>query len=188
MGLFLASVGYTAAVAVARLFVNLESHCSQGCPVVKIEGFQVHHFYYGLVLSIASVCVLLLIGLQRVRWDASLFFGVGVGLMADETGLLFLGVSYSSSVSLVLVVVVASVLYLATINAALSYGTLEFRALDRADVLMVVSIMLAMAGTIYFDRPLRLVLEITGGLSWTVALALFALYGKTHFRRILGRG
>src|SRR5690242_13178741 len=90
VGFFLAVLGYAVAVAMARIFVSLESHCVQACPVVKVEGFQFHHFYYGLTLATLSLGILLVTRRQRVRWEASLFFGMGVGLMADETGLLFL--------------------------------------------------------------------------------------------------
>src|SRR2546427_11251302 len=87
----------------ARTFVSLEAHCVQACPVVRIEGLQFHHFYYGGILSAVSLGVLLLSRRQRVRWDASLFFGMGIGLMADETGFLFLNTTYDSALSLFIV-------------------------------------------------------------------------------------
>src|SRR5947208_8951695 len=98
VGFLLASVGYAVSVTMARTFVSLESHCVEACPVVRIEGFQFHHFYYGVILSAVSLG-LLPSRRQRVRWDASLFFGMGIGLMADETGFLFLGTTYDSALS-----------------------------------------------------------------------------------------
>src|SRR3989442_10614905 len=59
VGFLLASVGYAVSVTMARTFVSLESHCVQACPVVRVEGFQFHHFYYGLILSTVSLGMLL---------------------------------------------------------------------------------------------------------------------------------
>lgn len=185
VGLFLASVGYAVAVAMARIFVSLESHCVQSCPIVKVEGFQFHHFYYGLTLATVSLGILLLSRRQRVRWDASFFFGIGVGLMADETGLLFLGTTYDSSLSLFIVGLVATSFVLATVYAASAAGLLEFRSLDRADVLTFASIVLVIVGLVIFDRPFRMILEVVGGLAWAAALVLFGLYGRTHIRKLL---
>src|SRR5439155_22574669 len=110
VGFLLALVGYAVSVTMARTFVSLESHCVQACPVVRIEGFHFHHFYYGVILSAVSLGVLLLSRLQRVRWDVSLFFGMGIGLMVDETGFLFLSTSYDSELYLFFVILVDAVL------------------------------------------------------------------------------
>src|SRR2546430_15981098 len=96
VGFLLASVGYAVSVTMARTFVSLESHCVQACPVVSVEGFQFHHFYYGLILSAVSLGMLLLSRRRRVRWDTSLFFCLGIGLMGDETWFPFLGTPYAT--------------------------------------------------------------------------------------------
>src|SRR5437660_4000278 len=97
VGFLLASVGYAVSVTMARTFVSLESHCVQACPVVRIEGFQFHHFYYGVILSAVSLGVLLLCRRRLVRWDASLFFGMGIGLLADESGFFLLRATSDSA-------------------------------------------------------------------------------------------
>src|SRR5256885_5371443 len=36
--------------SIARLFVTLESVCTQHCPVIRVQGFRFHHMYYGVLL------------------------------------------------------------------------------------------------------------------------------------------
>ncbi len=185
VGFILASLGYAVAVTMARTFVALEAHCVQACPIVKVEGFQFHHLYYGLIISAVSLGVLVLGRQRRVRWDASLLLGIGIGLTADETGFLFLNTSYGSLLSLSIAGVVVLVLVLATSLTAATSGLLEFRSLGRADVLTFVAILLVPVGMVIFDRPFQILYGLTGGVAWTVALVLFGLYGRTHIRKVL---
>ncbi len=187
VGLFFASLGFSASVLVARVweYVAQEAHCIPTCLSFRFELLRLHHFYYGLGLLLVSVSVLAFARRQRVRWDACLILGVGIGLLADEAGLLLLGVSHSNPVSFLVLAIFGGGLFLGTLKAAFRDGAREFWLLDRADVLTVLSILLAMAGVLYLDRPLRIVAEIVGGLSWASALVLLALYGKRHFHRTL---
>jgi len=105
---------------------------------------------------------------QRVRWDAALIFGIGGGLCVDEAGLLLLGVPYNDLLSIFLLALFGSAIFGGTINAAFRDGTREFRILDRADILTVLSILLAMAGVLYLDRPLIKIVEVAGGISWAL--------------------
>jgi hypothetical protein len=120
---------------------------------------------------------------QRVRWDSSLFFGIGAGLLADEFGLLFLGIPYSHPVSIMVLAIFASVFLLATLNAAQRDGTREFDVLDHYDVFTVAAILLALAGVLYLDRPLVPFVEILGAVSAVTSIALLLLFGKSHFHR-----
>jgi hypothetical protein len=186
--LSLATVGFSSAVLVARVweYVSLESYlnCGSSCPTRSSDPFQLHHFYYGLVLIVIATCFLAITGRQRVRWDAALFFGIGAGFSTDEAGLLLTGRSYNDPFSILLLASVGAVFLVGTIVAVLRYGTREFKLLDRADTLTELSIVLTMAGFLYLDRPLITMVEVAGGVSWACAVVLFALFGKKHFVRI----
>jgi uncharacterized membrane protein YidH (DUF202 family) len=186
-----ATVGFSSAVLVARVweYVSLESYlsCVSSCPTRSSDPFQLHHFYYGLVLIVIATCFLAVTRRQRVRWDAALFFGIGAGLSTDEAGLLLTGTSYNDPFSILLLASVGALLLVGTIIAAMLYGAREFKLLDRADTLTELSILLAMAGFLYLDRPLITIVEIAGGASWACAVVLFALFGKKHFVRIWTR-
>jgi uncharacterized membrane protein YfcA len=146
--------------------------------------FQLHHFYYGLAILLAAISLLSVARRQRVRWDAALFLGIGAGLCVDEAGLLLLRAPYSELLSIFLLVLSGAVLLVGTVNAAFRYGTYEFSILDRADILTVLSILLALAGVLYLDRPLITIVEIAGSLSWAFAIALITLFGKKHFLKV----
>jgi uncharacterized membrane protein YfcA len=121
---------------------------------------------------------------QRVRWDAALIFGIGAGLCVDEAGLLLLRVPYNDLFSILLLALFGVAVFGGTINAAFRDGTREFRILDRADILTLLSILFAMTGVLYLDRPLITIVEVAGGVSWAFAVVLITLFGKKHFLRV----
>jgi hypothetical protein len=190
VGFFFATIGLSSSVVVARVweYVSLESYlnCDLSCPVRSSNPFQLHHAYYGLGLLSAAFGVLAFAKRQRARWDTALFFGIGVGLFTDESGLLLLGISYSSLPSLLFPALFGMVLLGGTVIATLRDGTREFRVLDRADSLTIVSILLGMAGVLYLDRPLIVMVEVAGAVFWTCATILIVVFGKKHFLRVWG--
>ncbi len=191
VGFCFATTGFCSAVLVARVweYVSLESYlrCGLSCPIRSSDVFQLHHFYYGLAMLLLATSFLAVTKRQRVRWDAALMFGIGAGLCIDEAGLLLLRVPYNDLLSIFLLALFGSAIFGGTINAAFRDGTREFRILDRADILTLLSILLGMAGVLYLDRPLITIVEIAGGVSWAFALALATLFGKKHFLRVWAR-
>jgi len=190
VGFSFATIGFSSAVLVARIweFISLKSHltCGNFCPT-RSNLFQLHHFDYGLVLILVSMGFIAVTSRQRVRWDAALVFGIGTGLCTDEAGMLLARIPYNSPLSLLLIACVGAALSVGTINAALCDGTLEFKRLDRADILTEVSILLVMAGFLYLDRPLITLVEVAGAASWAGAVVLISVFGRKHFLRIWTR-
>ncbi len=189
MGFFFASIGFSSAVPVARVWqaVAQEAHCNPACPSFALQALRLHHFYYGLGLILPSIITLAFTGRQRVRWDASLILGIGLGLFSDEAALLLVGVPYGSPLSFLILTFLGICLAFGAIHSAFRDGTREFHVLDQADILTASSILLAMSGILYLDRPLQTIAETTGLVSWISALVLFGLYGKRHFLRVWSR-
>ena len=185
VGLFHASLGFGVAVMVARVweYFAQEAHCAPKCPDFASQAPRLHHSYYGLGFLIGSATVLAIARRQRVRWDSSLFFGIGAGLLADEFGLLFLGIPYSHPISIMVLAIFASVFLVSTLNAAQRDGTRELDALDHSDAFTVAAVLLGLAGVLYLDRPLVPSVELLGAVSAVASLALLLLFGKTHFHR-----
>src|SRR3989442_5633319 len=100
---------------------------------------------------------------QRVRWDAALIFGMGAGLCVDEAGLLLLGIPYNDLLSILLLAGFSVAMLGGTANAAFRDGIREFKILDRADILTVLSILLGMAGVFCSDWSFCTTVEICGG-------------------------
>ena len=188
VGFSFATTGFCGSVLVARVweYVSLESYlrCGLSCPVRSSDLFQLHHFYYGLAMLLVALSFLAVTKRQRVRWDAALIFGMGAGLCVDEAGLLLLGIPYNDLLSNLLLAGFGVTMLGGTANAAFRNGTREFRILDRADILTVLSILLVMAGVLYLDRPLITIVEVAGGVSWAFAVVLITLFGKKHFLRV----
>ena len=185
VGLFFALLGYSVAVIVARAFVALIAHCTQSCPTIRIEGFHLHHFYYGLALLLLSLSALSIVEGPRKQWDAALILGIGAGLVSDEVGLLFLGAPYWGQASMVPIFLFGLVLGSAAAYATYSQGVSGFRLLDKSDVFTVLSVLLAVSGFLYFTRPLRVFVAAGAVVSWIAAVFLMSVYGRKHVLKIL---
>jgi hypothetical protein len=181
VGLFFVSLGYTVSVGIARLFVTLESVCTQHCPVLRVEGFRFHHLYYGALLLLVSSGVMIYAVDARARWDSALVAGIGLGLIADEIGLLVLKVSYWNPVSVSIVAGGGVFLYLATAFKSWRAGLSDFHFVDKYQLLALIGLLLGMTGFLFFDRPVRVIVEITAVGAWLTSAILVTKYGRRHF-------
>ena len=143
-----------------------------------------HHLYYGLTLLVLSGMFLAFAEDFRTKWDGALVAGIGLGLVADEVGLLILKVSYWDPASIIVIGVVGLSLGLAALTTGFRHGFDDFRTLRRYDVLTAFSVLLGLTGFLYFDRPLRMFVVAAALGSWGLAILLLSTSGKTHILRI----
>ena len=181
VGLFFVSLGYTAAVGIARLFVTLESVRTQHCPVIRVQGFRFHHMYYGVLLLLVSLGVMIYASDARARWDSALVAGIGLGLIADEIGLLILKLSYWNIVSVSIFAGGGLLLYLATALKSWRAGLSDFHFVDRYQFLALIGLLLGLTGFLFFDRPVRMIVEATALGAWLASAVLVTKYGGRHF-------
>jgi hypothetical protein len=80
---FLIFVSFLLSFAISRLIVYLFP--SVGLMIGK---YDIHHFYYGIILILASNWIALISDRPRLRLFAAALFGFGLGVFADELGLL----------------------------------------------------------------------------------------------------
>ncbi len=184
VGFLFAAVGFTMAVIVARLFVVVEARCTQSCPVIRVQGFHIHHLYYGVILLLASSTIMVFATDVRTRWDSALVVGVGAGLIADEVGLLILRVPYWAVISLATIAAVGLALYLATVYKLWTVGRRDFGLLDRYQTLSIFAVVLAMLGFLYFGRPLRAMYVNAALVAWVSASILLLTFGRKHIQEI----
>ena len=181
VGLFFVSLGYTVAALVARVFVLIESVCTSHCPVFNVQGFRFHHMYYGFILLAVASGVMLYAVDARARWDSALVAGIGLGLVADELGLLILRLSYWNPISVGILAGGGVVLYVSTLSKSWRAGLNDFHFVDRYQFLALVGILLGYTGFLFFDRPVRLIVEAGAVGSWLLSAVLVARYGRRHF-------
>jgi hypothetical protein len=184
VGLSLILTGYAVAVLVARAFVSLIAHCTQSCPAIRIEGFHLHHFYYGVGFVLISVTALAFVVDVRTRWDAALVLGIGAGLALDEVGLVLLRANYWDWASLAPIVTFGLAIATGLAYALRLRGASDYRILDKADVFTIISVLLGVTGFLYFVRPVRVYLTVASVASWTSAIFLMGVYGRKHLLRI----
>src|SRR5438034_1628760 len=166
VGLFFVSLGYTAAVGIARLFVTLESVCTQHCRVIRVQGFRFHHMYYGVLLLLVSLGVMIYASDARARWDSALVAGIGLGLIADEIGLLILKLSYWNIISVSIFAGGGLLLYLATALESWRAGLSDFHFVYRYQFLALFGLFLGSTGFLFFGRLFALVLYASACGLW----------------------
>lgn len=137
--------------------------------------------YYGFILIAVSAGIMLYAADARTRWDSALVLGIGLGLVADEIGLLFLRLPYWNIVSFGIVAGVGLFLYLATTFEIVRTGLRDFRFVDRYQFLALLGILFGFTGFLFFDRPVRILVEAAALGSWLVSILLVAKFGRRHF-------
>jgi hypothetical protein len=121
----------------------------------------------------------------RTRWDSALVLGAGLGLMADEVGLLILKTQYWALDSVAALAAGGLALYLATLYKLWTVGRRDFRLLDRYQTLSVFAVVLAMLGFLYFGRPFMRAMFVDAALvAWVSASLLLLTFGRRHIQEI----
>jgi hypothetical protein len=93
---FLALASFLAAFFIARLFTTVNPDV-----VVVSGGIHFHHFWYGLMMLIAAGWLGIASNTPEYDRVYALVFGLGLGLVGDETGLLLTFGNYQSELTYV---------------------------------------------------------------------------------------
>ena len=94
----------------ARLFATLNPKV-----VVVQNGIHFHHFWYGLVMVIASGWIGIALSNAWLGRNLAIVFGLGVGLIGDEVGLLLTFGDYNSNLTEIFFVAAIAFIVLATL-------------------------------------------------------------------------
>jgi hypothetical protein len=137
--------------------------------------------YYGALLLLVSLGVMIYASDARARWDSALVAGIGLGLIADEIGLLVLRSPYWSPISVGIFAGGGLLLYLATALKSWRAGLSDFHFVDRYQFLALIALLLGLTGFLFFDRPVRMVVEITAVGAWLSSALLVTKFGRRHF-------
>ena len=80
---FIAFVAFLVSFAITRAVAYLFPSIN-----IIIGKYHIHHFYFGITLLIVSNWITLISNREGPKLFAALLFGIGLGILADELGLL----------------------------------------------------------------------------------------------------
>ena len=80
--LLLLLLSFVPTVVIARTYSVITGNS------IYIRGYQIHHFYFGMLCLAIGGLLALLVKRSRAQGFASILIGVGLGLFVDEIGLL----------------------------------------------------------------------------------------------------
>ena len=91
---FYGTLGFIAGFSGARLFATLD-------PTITVvhDGIHFHHFWYGLAMVVVTGWLGIVITTDRLGRLLAAIFGLGVGFIGDEVGLLLTFGDYQSEIT-----------------------------------------------------------------------------------------
>jgi len=175
----LALASFIASFAVARIFTTLNPNV-----VIMVgTGIHIHHFWYGILLLAVGGWLGLINRTERIDQLAAVLYGAGLGLIADEFGLLLTWGNYWTTLTYTVVgvllafVVLAGLLieHRATIRA-------ELHRVSRIDAVLFGGILLAMVSVAFLtttSSSLIMAISIALGI---IALAMIMFFAVNWIR------
>ncbi len=173
---FYGTTGFLGGFIGARAFATLN-------PTVTVMqgGIHFHHFWYGLVMVIATGWLGLALAEDRWHRQLALIFGLGVGFIGDEVGLLLTFRDYATPLELYFFIgAVAAIIFLSLVwryRAGLEREVINIKNEER---LTQLGIFVALFSTFFFASEQY----ESGFLTAAVGIVLYLVgEGRESFRR-----
>ena len=107
---FIILVSFLGSFAVARVFTSFFPST-----VLMVQGFHIHHFWYGLALLTIGGWLGINYRDDQTERIAAIIFGVGGGLIGDEIGLLVTFGDYYSGITYTFVISLLAFVFIVTL-------------------------------------------------------------------------
>jgi len=172
---FLALLSFMVAFFAARVFTTINPDV-----VVVSSGIHFHHFWYGLMMVV--VAGWLAIASNRPEFDRvyAVIFGLGLGLIGDETGLLLTLGDYHSELTFVVFVAAVSLAVMGIIAARYwSNVSAEVLELGRGERTLHIGIMVCAVSFL----GLAFGYQLEGGAVLTLGVVISLMGAWLHMRR-----
>lgn len=143
---FYGTSGFLGGFLGARLFATLNP------TVVVVKGeIHFHHFWYGLIMVVTTGWIAIALGEERWHRILASIFGLGVGFIGDEVGLLLTFQDYTTPIELYFFIgAIAAIIFLSLTwryRAGLEREVINIRAEER---LTQIGIFIALFSTFFF--------------------------------------
>jgi hypothetical protein len=178
---FIMLTSFLVSFAVARVFTVFFPST-----VINVQGYHIHHFWYGLALL--AIGGWLGINYRDDHTDriAAIIFGVGGGLVGDESGLLVTLGDYHSEITYTFVISLLAFAFMATLLKRHGQAIIiELFGFFRQNIDFYVGLFLAIVSSAFLIPSDNTVVLVLSGITFIFALALIARriihYLKTLF-------
>jgi FtsH-binding integral membrane protein len=175
----LALSSFIASFAVARVFTTLNPNV-----VIMVgTGIHIHHFWFGILLLAVGGWLGIINRTERADQLAAVLYGAGLGLIADEFGLLLTWGNYWTTLTYTVVgillafVILAGLLigHRATIRA-------ELRRVSRIDAVLYGGILLAMVSVAFLTTTSSSLIVAVSIVLGIIALAMILFFAINWIR------
>jgi hypothetical protein len=165
---FIMLVSFLASFVVTRAFTYFFP-----TTVLEVQGFHIHHFWYGLALL--TIGGWLGINYRDDQTDriAAIIFGVGGGLVGDEIGLLVTFGDYYSGITYTFVILVLAFAFMVTIFKRHGQAIFnEIVGFSRLNIDLYVGLFLAFVSSAFLIQSENTLVIILSSITFIISLAL----------------
>jgi hypothetical protein len=175
----LALSSFIASFAVARIFTTLNPNV-----VIMVgTGIHIHHFWFGILLVAVGGWLGIINRAERVDQLAAVLYGAGLGLIADEFGLLLTWGNYWTTLTYTVVGILLAFVILAGLligHRATIRG--ELRRVSRIDAVLYGGILLAMVSVAFLTTTSSSLIVAVSIVLGIIALAMILFFAIDWIR------
>lgn len=165
---FLMLVFFLASFIVARVFTYFFPST-----VLLVQGYHVHHFWYGLALLAIGGWLGINYRDDHTERIAAIIFGVGGGLVGDEIGLLLTFGDYYSELTYTFVISLLAFAFMATLIKRHGQAIItELFGFFRLNVDLYVGLFLVFVSSAFLIQSDNALVIVLSSITFIVALAL----------------
>lgn len=159
---------FLASFVVARVFTAFFPST-----VLVVQGYHVHHFWYGLALLAIGGWLGINYRDDHTERIAAIIFGVGGGLVGDEIGLLVTFGNYYSELTYTFVISLLAFVFMATLFKRHGQAIItELFGFFRLHIDLYVGLFLAFVSSAFLIQSDNTVVIVLSSITFIVALAL----------------
>jgi hypothetical protein len=178
---FIILVSFLASFAVTRVFTYFFPSS-----VLMVQGFHIHHFWYGLALLTMGGWLGINYRDNQTERIAAIIFGVGGGLIGDEIGLLITFGDYYSELTYTFVISLLAFAFMATLFKR--HGKViitELYGFFRLNIDLYVGLFLAFVSSAFLIQSDNTLVITLSGVTFLIGLALILRRIIRYLRTLL---
>jgi hypothetical protein len=141
--------------------------------VLVVQGFHVHHFWYGLALLTIGGWLGINYRDDHTERIAAIIFGVGGGLVGDEVGLLLTFGNYYSEITYTFIISLLAFVFMTTLFKRHGHAIIsELFGFFRLNIDLYVGLFLAFVSSAFLIQSDNTLVIILSSIAFLIGLAL----------------